>query len=132
MIQIFRTDEQDEEFYAIMGPCFASLEIAKELERQVYNKPETDWHVIFNRFDNVIGFVSVHDAGKYYYIDNLWIEPGFRGRGYGLALINDACRVHANKPLKCIACNPYALRIFEKFGFVEVGTRGKYKRLEKH
>ena len=36
---------QNRDFYALMGPHFASLDIAKELERQVYNKPNTGWVV---------------------------------------------------------------------------------------
>ena len=128
MIRLFRTDEQDGSFYALMGPHFASLDIAKELERQVYNKPETDWFL----YVGGIGFVSVHDEKKHYFIDNLYVLPKFRNRGIARKLIKEVCTTYYDKPLKCIACNPHALRIFEKFGFVEVGTRGKYKRLEKH
>lgn len=131
MIRIFASDEQGNEFYSLMGEFFASLDIAKELERQVYNKPDTHWHVIEDCWD-VLGFVSVHDAGNHYFIDNLYVLPEYRSEGFGYDLIQSVCEEYVDKPLRCIACNPHALRIFEKFGFVEVGTRGKYKRFEKH
>lgn len=129
MIRRYRSDMQGREFYAIMGQHFASLDIAKELEKQVYNKPDTDWFLYVN---GGIGFVSVHDENKHYFIDNLYVFPKFRNRGIARKLINEVCKTYHDKPLKCIACNPYALKIFDKLGFVEVGTRGKYKRLEKH
>ena len=131
MIRIFRSEKQGKEFYSLMGPFFASLDIAQELERQVYNKPDTEWYLVFDG-PIVAGFVSIRDACKYYFIDNLWVDPQYRERGFGYDLAHTACCAHRDKPLKCIAVNPYALRIFGKLGFVEVGSRGKYKRLEKH
>ena len=61
---------QDRDFYALMGPHFASLDIAKELERQVYNKPNSGWVVDCVGF-NAYGFVSVHAENNRYFIDNL-------------------------------------------------------------
>lgn len=131
MIRFFASNAQGYEFYGLMGEFFASLDIAKELERQVYNKPDTDWYVIDYDHD-IAGFVSVHDAGNHYFIDNLYVLPQYRNNRWGKDLIASVCADYTDKPLRCIACNPHALRIFEEFGFVEVGTRGKYKRLEKH
>lgn len=131
MIRLFESYMQGLDFYAIMGPHFASLDIAKELERQVYNKPNTGWIVDCEGF-NAYGFVSVHDESKHYFIDNLYVLPEFRNRGIAEELIEEVCELYYDKPLHCIACNPYALKIFKKFGFVEVGERGKYKKLEKH
>ena len=131
MIRLFRSYNNGHYFYSLMGKHFASLDIAKELERQVYNKPNTDWIVCVERSE-AIGFVSVHDESKHYFIDNLYVLPEFRKRGIAEELIEEVCEFHCDKPLHCIACNPYALKIFKKFGYVEVGERGKYKKLEKH
>ena len=122
---------QDRDFYALMGPHFASLDIAKELERQVYNKPNTGWVVDGVGF-NTYGFVSVHAENNRYFIDNLYVLPEFRNKGIAGKLISKVCDEYSDKPLRCIACNAYALKVFERFGFVEVGERGKYKKLEKH
>ena len=119
------------DFYALMGPHFASLDIAKELESQVYNKPDTEW-VVYGVGFNAYGFVSVHAENNRYFIDNLYVLPEFRNEGIAGKLIEKVCDKYSDKHLYCIACNPYALKIFSRFGFVEVGKRGKYKKLEKH
>ena len=131
MIRLFKSDMLTQDFYAIMGEHFASLDIAKELERQVYNKPNTHWFVDM-REGRAIAFVSVRSTMTSYFIDNLYVKPAFRHKGIASGLIRNVCDKYNNKPLRCIACNPYALKVFERFGFVEVGERGKYKRLEKH
>ena len=131
MIRLFRNDMLNRDFYAIMGEHFASLDIAKELERQVYNKPNTHWFVDV-RGGKAVAFVSVRSTLTSYFIDNLYVKPAFRHKGIASGLIRNVCDKYNNKPLRCIACNPYALKVFERFGFVEVGERGKYKRLEKH
>ena len=132
MIRLFFSDQQGEYFYALMGPYFASLDVAKELERQVYNKPNTHWYVATSGRSDVLGFASVHDTGKHYFIDNLYVPPDHRRRGIARNIIDHMCETFNDKPLKCIAVNPYALKLFADYGFVEVGVRGKYKRLEKH
>jgi GNAT superfamily N-acetyltransferase len=114
-----------------MGEHFASLEIAKELERQIYNKPHTHWLVV-EQNGRAVGFVSVFETMTSYFIDNLYVVPAFRNKGYASGLIRNVCDKYSSKPLKCIACNPYALKVFENFGFAEVGQRGKYKKLVKH
>lgn len=131
MIRLYRSDMQDRDFYAIMGEHFASLEIAKELERQVYNKPSTHWFVD-QRNGCAVGFVSVCETMTSYFIDNLYVVPAYRSKGIASGLIRNVCDKYNNKPLRCIACNPYALKVFEGFGFVEVWQRGKYKKLVKH
>ena len=139
MILTFKSDNQGEGFYAIMGQYFASLTVAKELERQVYNKPDTDWYIFAHHNKNkrgvpllVSGFVSVHDAGKHYFIDNLYVIPDMRNCNIATELVEFVVGSYTNKPLTCIANHPAALKIFNRFGFVEAGQRGKFKKLIKH
>ena len=131
MIKVFRSETQDNGFYALMGRYFASLDIAKELERQVYNKPNTTWYVL-TYYQEVISFVSVHDNGRYYYIDNLYTLPDFRQRGNASELIDNIVHDFKDKPIRCIANNPYALKLFYSFGFVNEGKNGKWAKLVKH
>lgn len=118
-------------FYSLMGRYFADLEIAKELERQVYNKPDTTWLIDFQD-GQIAGFVSVHETLKHYFIDNFYVIPIFRGAGIGDYLIGGVVERFTDKPLKCIACNPVAIHIFKDNGFVEDGHNGKYKKFVKH
>lgn len=131
MIRVFKSEYQDNKFYALMGRHFASLDIAKELEQQVYNKDNTTWFLKIHR-DEVLGFVSVFDKGKHYFIDNLYVLPEARNKGIAKELIEEIVERYTNKPIKCVACNPYALSLFNQYGFVEVGQNGKYKKLIKY
>lgn len=130
-ILIFEGNYQNDEFYALMGKYFASRKIAKELEQQVYNEDGSVWYVA-TQDGYLTGFVSVFEKGKHYFIDNLYVLPQYRGQGIAKKLVGSICKEDYDKPLKCIASNEYALKIFLSFGFVEVGTNGKYKKLCKH
>lgn len=131
MIRVFLSEQQDEKFYAKMGRYFASLDIAKELERQVYNKPHTTWYV-FTLRQRVIGFASVYNGTTHFFLDNLYVLPEHRGQGIATDIVEEITQRHSNKPIRCIANNPHALKVFDRFGFVEVGQNGKYKKLVKH
>lgn len=131
MIRIYRPDVQDEKFYSLMGKYFASLDVAKELERQVYNKPDTTWYLSIIK-NQVVGFVSVCDCGKHYFIDNFYVIPWWRSSGVGKEIIEYVVEDFTDKPLKCIANNPAAIHIFAYHGFIEDGHNGKYKKFIKH
>ena len=131
MIRVFKSDSQQDNFYALMGRHFASLDIAKELERQIYNYENSVWYIsTYKR--TVLGFAALFDNGKYYFLDNLYVFPQHRNDGIARELVTEIVSDHTDKPIKCIANNPYALKIFHSLGFVEVGQNGKYKKLIKH
>ena len=131
MIRIYKSDCQDDKFYALMGRYFASLEVAKELERQVYNKPNSVWYLSICR-NEVLGFASLFDNGKYYFLDNLYVIPEAREQGIAKEIVQEIMTYFTDRPIKCIANNPYALKIFHSNGFKEVGRNGKYQKLIKH
>lgn len=130
MIEVFKSDSQNDKFYSLIGRYFASLDIAKELERQVYNKPNSIWYVSQN--GGVKGFAALFDNGKYYFLDNLYVLPEFRNSGTAKEIVQQMVLDNTDKPIRCIANNPYALKIFQQLGFKEVGQNGKYKKLIKH
>lgn len=131
MIKVYPSETQGREFYADMGRFFADLSIAKELERQVYNKPDTTWYVA-QQWNLIYGFVSVNETKNYYFIDNFYIIPEWRGQNRGSELIEHIVEDFTDKPLKCVANNPAAIHIFKSCGFVEDGHNGKYTRLIKY
>lgn len=131
MIRVFKSEYQNEDFYAKMGRYFASLDIAKELERQIYNKDNSIWYIATFR-NSVMGFAALFDNGKYYFLDNLYVLPECRGKGVAKELVGEIVDNKADKPIRCIANNPYALKIFYSHGFKEVGQNGKYKKLVKY
>ena len=131
MIRVFKSDCQDDKFYSIMGRHFASLDIAKELERQLYNKDNTTWYLSTYK-NSLLGFASIFDDGKHYFLDNLYVFPEHRNSKVASEIVQEIVSDHTDKPIKCIAVNPYALKIFTSIGFAEVGQNGKYKKLIKH
>lgn len=131
MILVFSPDNQQDTFYAIMGRNFASLDIAKELERQVYNAPYTIWYVEMVN-DIAVAFVSVCEHKQHYYVDNLFVHCGWRGQGIASKLIERVVADFIDKPLKCIAANPYSIKIFERFGFERGRKNGKWTQYTKH
>lgn len=131
MIWIYTSDCQNEDFYAKMGKHFASLDIAKELERQIYNKDNSVWYLSTYR-NTVQGFATVFQNSKYYFLDNLYVLPEYRNRGIAREIVSEIVSDRTDKPIKCVANNPYALNIFYSLGFIEVGQNGKYKKLIKY
>ena len=118
-----------------MGRYFASLGIAKELEMQLYNKPDSTWYVSIDDEvypHSVVGFAAVFDKGKCFFIDNLYVLLPYRHNGIAKHLVREIIRNHTCKPIRCIANNPYALKIFHSLGFIEDGKNGKYQKLVKH
>jgi len=130
MIRVYRSEYQDNKFYAMMGRYFASLDIAKELERQLYNKDNSVWYVSTYR-DKVLGFAAVFDSKNHYFLDNLYVLPDHRGASVASEIVAYIVGDFTDKPIKCVANNPGALKIFERHNFVEVGMNGKYKKLIK-
>lgn len=130
MILTFSSEQQGEEFYALMGKYFASLDIAKELEQQLYNMPNTEWFIAYS--EDVVGFASVRDCGKYYYLDNLYVVPQQRNMGTATEIVEYIIKRFADKPIKCIAVNPYSIKTFERYGFERYGKNGKWIKYIKH
>lgn len=127
--------QQNDDFYAVMGRYFADLNIAKELERQLYNKENTVWYLVVDEAElplRVCGFASLFVANKHYFLDNLYVFPEFRNQGIAKEIVESIVKTFTSKPIKCVAVNPYALKVFDDLGFVEVGRNGKYKKLVKY
>ena len=131
MIRIYKSEYQRADFYAEMGEYFASLDIAKELERQLYNKKNSVWYVS-DQDGFITGFAALFDNGKYYFLDNLYVLPEHRNNGIAREIVTEIVSDYTDKPIKCIANNPHALKIFYSLGFEKVGNNGKYTKLCKH
>lgn len=136
MIQIYKNNEQDQHFYSRMGKYFASLDIAEELERQLYNKDNSVWFVVYdNETGEVMGFASIFEYKTYDFLDNVYVLPKHRGKGYCSRIMKEIITTYypnTPKPLRAIAINPKMIHLFNKYGFKEVGNNGKWKKFEKN
>lgn len=72
----------------------------------------------------VVGFsVVIPGPGDELELDGLFVEPGLQGRGFGRALLADACeraRSGGGRFLSVVG-NPHALGFYQACGFVVVG-----------
>lgn len=71
-------------------------------------------------------FVDETDSSEYY-LDSLYVRPGYRGKGVATALIEAAVNLARNsgKPSGLLVDpdNPKARELYERLGFVEAGRR---------
>ena len=63
-----------------------------------------------------------------YYLDSVGVQPSFRGRGVGQALITALCDKAFAEGYECVGLivdfdNPQAARLYASLGFEQVGTR---------
>ena len=62
---------------------------------------------------------------------NLAVSTGFRNRGVGEALLARAAEILPSRGVSCLflavrASNEKAIRLYERFGFAEIGTHRSY------
>ena len=120
----FDSDSQDFNFYGIMGKYFASREIGKELGSQVYNERDSLWYLLYDK-SHLLGFCSLFQRTNYLILDNVFVRSEYRNRGYATFLIQSVLE-DQSKPIKLISQNPVSNHIYEKFGFEQIGQRGKW------
>ena len=120
-----------------MGKYFSRKSFIKELDSQLYSNENMEWYLIYEN-NQLIGFISIEDRKKYYYIDNFYIFEQYRQMGYGELLFKrlfenymlDNINNDEYKKIKLITKNIYAKSIFQKYGFTETGKNGKYIKME--
>ncbi len=84
--------------------------------------------------DYAIGMISVIDEERQYYIHGFCIDPAYRGRGYGAAVLHEFVRrLHNRSPGKTIRLevetnNESALTLYTKLGFSVVTVFDYYRR----
>ena len=123
----------------------SDLEGILEVERESFTSPWTRemyaWelqnravcHIYIVRTPEcrVTGFCAFWLVFDEIHINNLALRPGYRGQGYGTALLHhvllEARRLGARRAtLEVRAGNAGALRLYERLGFYVAGTRRNY------
>ena len=128
-VKVYGTLEQENSsFYSIMGRYFASRDIGKELEGQLYNDKNSTWYLLYDDYD-LVGFCTLFDRNDSLYLDNLYILPNYRNCGNAEFLMKFVLET-SEKGIFCIASNDYALRIYKNLGFHVYGNRGKWLKLK--
>ena len=131
MLQIKKTNEKEKNFFTEMGYYFSRKEIIKEMDCQIYSNDKMNWYIAYIN-DKIVGFISVQEFERYYYIDNFYIVDKYRSLGYGKELFEKVFKdiIFEGKLIKLITSNEYAKNIFEDFGIITVGKNGKYYKMQ--
>ena len=82
---------------------------------------------------SVVGYLVLLTGAGEAELANLAVSPGFRRGGVGKALLARASEVLLDKGIGCLylavrASNEEAIRLYERFGFADVGTHRAYYR----
>lgn len=130
-VKIFETETP--EFWLLMGRFFAHRLYAHEMGGwQFYTKPGSVWFVLLVGED-VRGFCSAINEGKYFYFDNFYVLKEWRGVGYG-SILHNARIEWANKlnmEIRVISNNPIQIKKYLEQGFLHVGWRGRYSKFKR-
>jgi len=126
LIKLYTEQDQKDDFYAMMGPHFASLEHKKELGGwQIYNKPESVWCLGFEG-SFLVCFCGYYKQGKYYVIDNFVVLKGYRDKGYGTSLLGQSLKKFAGHIIRATTNNVIQQHLFDKFNLKVSGKKGSY------
>lgn len=130
-VDVVKSRDQDDNFYALMGCHFASLEHKKELGGwQVYNKENSIWFLIFNEIGKLVGFCVLFEEKSWNYLDNFVILKEYRGKKYSNLLFKFVINYIIEKKLimRVISNNLIMLKKFDSIKIMKIiGNRGTYK-----
>jgi L-amino acid N-acyltransferase YncA len=132
-IKSFAHDDGNEEFWAKMGPFFASPTVRNAVGGFMTSDARFTWWVAFER-GRVIGFCAARaDKKNAMYLTYAYVLPDHRGQGVYDALFHARMKdVLKTNPTRLWAVvNPKSEKIFYSEGFVKTGARGQYDIVER-
>lgn len=133
MIDIIKYEHeaQKEGFYSTMGRFFAYRDYAKEMGGwQFYNQDNSTWFLAYTKKNELIGFCAMFNENTHVFLDNFYILPEHRGKGYSKELFDTRLKAakRIGKDIRAIADNEIQMKNYERNGFVHYGDRGRYKK----
>jgi len=87
-----------------------------------YNK----FSLILKDTDNVIGAITAYTAFAEVYVDDIWVEPEYRGHGYGRKLLQDLenrFKTKGYNNINLVTSRFQAPEFYKKCGFTAEFTR---------
>ena len=117
--------------HAIENQCFTTPWQLSSFEHEIGNKDAILKVAVLN--NQIIGYVCIRSILDVTHIIDLAVIPEFRRMGIGSKLLIDALqKLRILKPdtkhttLEVRESNIAAIRLYEKFGFIEIGRRRGY------
>ncbi len=119
------------EVHAIEHRCFTTPWQVSSFEYEISNKDAILKVAVFN--NQLIGYICIRSMLDVTHVLDLAVTPEFRHMGFGsLLLMNATYELRRLKPetvsitLEVRESNIAAIRLYEKFGFKEIGRRRGY------
>ena len=112
-----------------MGKLFADRAIAKELGQQMYNQINSIWWLLFIDTD-FVGCISAFPQKSYIFLDNAYIFPKYRRKGYFNKLLQ-VVLMYFSCELRLTSANSFVANIYKKFGFIEYSRTKNWIQLRK-
>jgi len=110
---------EDNDFYAIMGPYLSSREIVKEIGAPVWDDSDKVWFIAIRDNRTVLGFAAITVVAGWANFCSAWVDPIFRGKGIYDALMSERIAyADANHLPSKTAARRVALHTCQRYGFV--------------
>lgn len=130
IVKKYFSQDQKEDFYAVMGTYFANRKIARELGSQLYNEDKSVWFILFDE-EIVVGFLSLFAKNNYFVLDNVYILPNYRNSGNFQFLLSIVLIDYGSFEIRLVASNPIAIYVYRKFGFMDYGKAGRWLKMRR-
>jgi GNAT superfamily N-acetyltransferase len=112
-------------FYDLLGPVLSNREVVSELGAPIWDDPGKLWFVARAAgTGELLGVAGLRGRE----VCSVYVLPGARGQMVGYALVNAAVTRGGAQELRATTTEA-GTGLFERHGFVESGTRGRFHRM---
>lgn len=135
-VVIVRTNQDQPDFYNLMGPFFGSRQVAKDLGMPIWNDPGREWVVAIDVDENrPIGCASIEflkTQGKAS-LKSGWVHPDWRGQGIYNRMFEERLAIARERGIKVLTATvtDKSYKTHIRHGFREIGRRGRYRIMRK-
>ncbi len=128
MIRVFENTGKDNKvFWSLAGWFFASREVEKEIGAPIHNDSGMVW-IVAEIDGHCVGLAALQIKKTTGHLKHAYVCPEWRGQGIYKQLLKARMEYMIDKGITEIisTCNDNSLPILLKYGFEEIGKRGRY------
>jgi len=105
---------------------FSNIKVLDDFNKNIFSK-----YFIYKEKSNIIAYINYYDLYERFEIANIEVKEEFRNQKIGSKLIEHLLEIAKDKKVENITLevnvnNIYAIKLYEKYGFVKVAIREKY------
>ena len=105
---------------------FPNIKVLDDFNKNIFSK-----YFIYKEKSNIIAYINYYDLYERFEIANIEVKEEFRNQKIGSKLIEHLLEIAKDKKVENITLevnvnNIYAIKLYEKYGFVKVAIREKY------